>query len=268
VKPTRPPRTRERASKISSDLTASERKQSRRAEVVIWHDVECGSYAADLSVWGELAERARGPVLELGAGTGRVALQLARLGHEVTAVDSDPTLLAALEGRARAEGLAVDAEVADVRDFDLGHSFSLVVAPMQLLQILGGAAERSSCLSAVRDHLRPDGIAAFALVERLPLPLDGSRPLPDVREHDGWVYSSLPLAVTKGGSTAIVDRLRQTVSPAGELTEEHDEVRLELTPLAEIEREALVAGLRCIGRRSIPASESHVGSEVLIVEGT
>jgi tRNA G46 methylase TrmB len=46
----------------------------------IWHDVECGSYQADLPLWEELAQRAQGAVLELGCGTGRVALHLARRG--------------------------------------------------------------------------------------------------------------------------------------------------------------------------------------------
>ena len=50
----------------------------------IWHEVECGSYAADLALWSELAAEVAGPVLELGCGTGRVALHLAAEGREVT----------------------------------------------------------------------------------------------------------------------------------------------------------------------------------------
>ena len=41
---------------------------------IIWHDVENGSYAVDLKLWRRLAREAAGPVLDLGAGTGRVAL--------------------------------------------------------------------------------------------------------------------------------------------------------------------------------------------------
>ena len=43
----------------------------------VWHDVECASYEADLDLWRELAAAARGPVLDHGCGTGRVALDLA-----------------------------------------------------------------------------------------------------------------------------------------------------------------------------------------------
>ncbi len=68
---------------------------------VIWHDLECGGYVADLPLWRELARERGGPILDVGAGTGRVALDLARNGHEVTALDRDPELLDALRRRAR-----------------------------------------------------------------------------------------------------------------------------------------------------------------------
>ena len=44
---------------------------------IAWHDAECGSYRADLPLWRELADEAGGPVLDLGCGSGRVALDLA-----------------------------------------------------------------------------------------------------------------------------------------------------------------------------------------------
>ena len=56
---------------------------ARQPMSVIWHDLECGGYREDLPLWRALADRAGGPVLDVGAGTGRVALDLARAGHEV-----------------------------------------------------------------------------------------------------------------------------------------------------------------------------------------
>jgi SAM-dependent methyltransferase len=249
-------------------MRASEREPRSRPEsdAVIWHDLECGSYTADLPLWEELADRAAGPVLELGAGTGRVALHLARRGHRLTAVESDPELAATLERRAAEQGLAARVEVGDVRRLALGRSFALVLAPMQLLQILGGARGRGACLTAIRSHLEHGGLAAAALVEDLPPPLEGPPPLPDVRDHGGWIYSSLPLGVERDGSTAIVRRLRQRVSPEGELNDEHEETRLEQIGLAEVEHEAAARGLRRLERRQIPATEAHVGSTALILE--
>ena len=83
------------------------------SEAVIWHDVECAAYDIDLPLWRELAEEADGPILDIGAGTGRVALDLARRGHDVTAIDSDPELVAELAGRARARGMRVATATAD-----------------------------------------------------------------------------------------------------------------------------------------------------------
>ncbi|HWI73970.1 MAG TPA: class I SAM-dependent methyltransferase, partial [Baekduia sp.] len=101
---------------------------------VIWHDVECGSYAEDFELWRELAAAADGPVLDVGAGTGRIALDLAARGIEVVALDADPDLLAALGDRAGAAGLTVETVAADARDFTLpGRRFALVAVPMQTL---------------------------------------------------------------------------------------------------------------------------------------
>ena len=100
---------------------------------VVWHDLECGVYAEDLRLWRELA--GDGPVLDLGCGTGRVAIDLATRGVPVVGLDHDPALLAALA--ARAKGLPVETVCADARAFDLGRRFGVVLAPMQTVQLLG-----------------------------------------------------------------------------------------------------------------------------------
>ena len=74
-------------------------------ELAAWHDVECGRYEADLPLWKELAEAAEHGVLDIGAGTGRVALRLADAGFDVTALDLEPELLDVLTQRAEEAGL-------------------------------------------------------------------------------------------------------------------------------------------------------------------
>jgi SAM-dependent methyltransferase len=231
----------------------------------IWHDVECRGYEADLALWEELADSAEGPILDLGCGTGRVGVHLARREHLVTGIDRDPALVAAFDERT--DGLPAMARVADARRFGLNREFGLALAPMQLVQLFAGESERVACLSCVAAHLRPGGLAAFAIVEEMPAEIaDPSPPLPDVREADGWVYSSLPLETVVGDGEIVVRRLRQTVSPGGELSDEVDEVRLRRLSADRLEREAEEAGLRPTGRRAIPPTDAHVGSTVVLLE--
>ncbi|MBV9413908.1 MAG: class I SAM-dependent methyltransferase, partial [Solirubrobacterales bacterium] len=173
---------------------------------VIWHDVECASYVEDLPLWRSLAASYGDPVLDVGAGTGRVALELARAGYRVTALDRDPDLLSALNVRlgenrriARDISQLVTTAVADAREFDLGERrFPLVIVPMQTIQLLGGVDGRARFLRCAHRHLTPGGVLAVAIAEVLDLyeVEDGMpMPLPDVREEDGFVYSSQPTAV-------------------------------------------------------------------------
>lgn len=230
----------------------------------IWHDVECGSYRADLVLWEELAADAGGPVLELGCGTGRVVLHLARRGFATIGLDSDAELIASL--RERSDGLALETVVADARAFSLGEQVALAIAPTQMLQLLPDTVERLACLRCVAAALRPGGLFAAAILEGMPEPDGAPPPLPDVREVDGWVYSSLAVEAAVGPGEIVVHRLRQTVSPSGELGEEPNAVRIATFPAAQIEQEAATCGLRLVECREIPATDIHVGSTVVVFE--
>lgn len=233
---------------------------------VIWHEVECAGYAGDLAAWRSLADEAAGPVLELGCGAGRVSLDLARRGVEVTGLDRDRALLAELGRRAGAEGIEVETVLADARDFELGREFALAIAPMQILHLMV-AAEREGLLRASRAHLAANGRLAAALLA--PGALDGAPgrpPLPDVRERDGWIYSSQPLDVVANGEAIEVRRLRQTVSPEGDLSEEVRATRLYPVGRRELEARAAAAGFVPAGALAVEATEDHVGSEIVILE--
>ena len=236
----------------------------------IWNEVECGDYTADLPLWEELADALGGDeaIMELGCGVGRVTLHLAaRDARLVIGVDREPELVEAVWERGHPIG--ADAEIEDVRDFELpGAKFGLVLAPMQLIQLLGGSEERVACLTCVHDAMLPGGRAAFALVERLtPEPAPGSPPpLPDVRQVEGWIYSSLPLETIVGPGSIVVRRLRQTVDPGGEMSEVLNELELAMFSAETLEDEAGLAGLRPAGRREIPATETHMGSTVVLLE--
>lgn len=230
--------------------------------LALWHDIECGTYAEDLPLWRELAAEAGGAVLDVGAGTGRVSLDLARAGHEVVALDIEPELLAVLAHRAGT--LPVTTVAADARDFALGRCFALILAPMQTAQLLGGEIEgfARSCAA----HLAPRGTLAVALAN--PPEYEGAvRPLPDMREADGWLWSSQPVAVRRAATGMVIERLRETVSPSGERTVEPDEILLTSTTPAQLEAAGARHGLRPLPRRAITETEDYVGSDVVMLGG-
>jgi SAM-dependent methyltransferase len=231
---------------------------------VIWHDVECGRYTADLDLWHELAREAGGPVLDVGAGTGRVALELARAGHQVTALDVDADLLAELARRAG--DLPVRTLVADAEGFDAGEAaYALVAVPMQTIQLLD---DRAGFFGSVRRAVAPGGLVALAIAETLERFEDEVElPPPDAGEVAGWRYLSQPTAVREVADGMRIERLRYTIAPGGERTTEADAIVLAPVTVAGLHAEGAAAGLRPAGVRHIAATAEHVGSEVVLLRG-
>jgi len=187
---------------------------------VVWHDVECGAYTVDLPLWGELAANARHGVLDVGAGTGRVAIPLACNGHKVIALDNDPVLLAELERRA--DGLGIDTLLADATDFAVPAPVSLIVVPMQTIQLL---PDRSGFFASARRSLTPGGRVAVAIATGLEA-FDGAAalPFPDLGEAGGYRFISQPVAIRfltadpgplPTGSVTRVGALGPVLSPHG-----------------------------------------------------
>jgi SAM-dependent methyltransferase len=237
---------------------------------LIWHEVECGGYTADLPLWEELADTLgeEEAIMELGCGAGRVTLHLAQRGaYLVIGLEHDRELVEAVWERGH--GTSADAEHIDVRDLDFfATPFSLVLAPMQLIQLLAGSEERIDCLACVFENMRPGARAAFAIVEEMPasFPEGALPPLPDVRQVEGWIYSSLPLEPVIDSDSILLRRLRQTVDPDGNMSDELNEIELQMFSAETLEEEAREVGLRPAGRRQIPATEAHVSSTVVLFE--
>jgi SAM-dependent methyltransferase len=231
-----------------------------------WHDVECGGYTADLGLWAELARAADGPVLDVGAGTGRVTLELARAGIDVTALDIDPELLGELERRARAAGVTVETIVADAAGFDLGgREFALIAAPMQTIQLL---PTRDGFFASARRALTPGGLVALALAEATePFEAGEELPTPDRGERDGWRFVSQPLAIRLRPGTMRMERLRELIAPDGTRSAEDDVIELALVGAEQLASEAAPHGLRREPSAHVPATADHVGSEVVLLRG-
>jgi predicted O-methyltransferase YrrM len=240
-------------------------------EKAIWQRVEFGSYEADLPLWRELAEAAKGPVLELGAGAGRVGLDLAEAGVEVIAVERDPELAAQLERAAAERGLALSVVVADLgapADLHLPARPGLAVGPLHLIQELDGAA-RPALLSRLAELMAPGAIIALTLVDESTLLSSGTAAtqiLPDMRELDGWVYSSEPLWVQVGDEVLTVRRLRERVAPDGKMERTVHDERLHRVSPDRLELEGADAGLPRAGRRQISSGPNEADSAVVLLE--
>lgn len=111
------------------------------------------------------ADKAKGPILELGCGTGRVLLPLARAGHTVVGLDGSPQMLARCKAKLRDEPKAVRDRVTihegDVRSFELGTRFALVISPFRVVQQISAIDDQLRFLDAVARHVAPGGRFIF-----------------------------------------------------------------------------------------------------------
>ncbi len=118
------------------------------------------AFDGDIPFYLECAARCPGPILELAVGTGRVAIPLARAGHEVVGLDLSPAMLKIAAAKCDA-----DPEIAgrltfiegNMAGFDLGRRFALVLIAARSFQHLADPAAQRSCLDCVRRHLVDGG---------------------------------------------------------------------------------------------------------------
>jgi len=240
------------------------------APAVIWHELECGSYRADLPLWRELARsHSDGPILEIGAGGGRVALDLARAGHTVIALDHDQQLLAALEQRAQVDSLGVRCVRADACAFDLEEcDLAMCLVPMQTIQMFGGAAQRIAFLRRARAHLRPGGLVACAITadpDLFDVTAGGTGPAPETVRVGEAIYVSRATRVALHGQRLVIERERRIAVAGRKPIIERSMIELDRVSPHELEREGALAGLHPERQRQVAPTDEHTGSTVVML---
>jgi SAM-dependent methyltransferase len=127
------------------------------------YDVDLLDDPGDLDLYLALATRADGPILELGVGSGRLAVPLAAEGWSVTGVDIDQAMLARAAARADAAGSAVAGRLrliaADATTIRLPERFRLAYVALNSLLVFGGRLAQAATLQTVAEHLEPGGLA-------------------------------------------------------------------------------------------------------------
>ena len=125
------------------------------------------SVTEDVSFYVDLAVEAGGPVVELGVGTGRIAVPTAAAGVPVIGVDSSPGMLDVCREQAELAGVAhlVDLRLGDLREPPVPERVRLVTSPFRSLLHLSDDGERLAALRAARRLLLPAGRLAFDVFE-------------------------------------------------------------------------------------------------------
>jgi SAM-dependent methyltransferase len=129
-----------------------------------WYDLIHRVDADDVRFYLDLARAMGGPVLEIGVGSGRIAIPVARAGIDVTGLDLSEDMLAGLAEKLAAEPALqkrLHYERMDMRDFDLGRKFPLVVIPFRAFLHNLTIEDQIACLLCCRKHLAPGGELVF-----------------------------------------------------------------------------------------------------------
>ena len=129
-----------------------------------------GAYAVktdlvDLPFYVHLAKKLGGPVLEIGCGTGRILLPIARQGIEIHGVDNSLPMLRVLKTHLKQESREVRRNVqlhrGDMRQFRLKKKYPLVIMPFRPLQHMRTVDDQLRALASAAFHLNKNGIFAF-----------------------------------------------------------------------------------------------------------
>jgi SAM-dependent methyltransferase len=125
------------------------------------YDIVMGSIDFDLGFYLGLARAAKGPILDLCCGTGRILLPALQAGLDVDGVDLSAAMLATLSTKAKALGLQPRVYEASMTSFRLDRSYALIMIPCNAIVHSLTTQEQLATLTTCREHLQPGGLLAF-----------------------------------------------------------------------------------------------------------
>lgn len=125
---------------------------------VVYDHIHNTAWLNDIQFYIEQVKKDRGPVLELGCGTGRVSIPIAEQRHCVTGIDIDKRMLNRAREKAEEKHLDIDWILGDIRNFDLGRQFGTIIYPANSIAHLLDIDSIEGCLACIRKHLSENGL--------------------------------------------------------------------------------------------------------------
>lgn len=138
------------------------------ARIADLYEAEHRGWTDDLALYRALAARSGGPVLELGCGTGRIAIALAEAGHEVHGIDTSDSMLDIARKNLEERGLAATLSRGDMRRLRSERAFGLAFCALDGLLHLQSTDDVRNALLAAHCALRPGGLFACDVVNPSP----------------------------------------------------------------------------------------------------
>ena len=128
-------------------------------EEVIFYDIAVQDWPGEIEFYRSLVRDVKqhnGKMLDIACGTGRVSLQLVSEGVPISGLDISSDMLAAI--RRKSDSLTnVHWFLGDMRDFNLGEQFDLIIIPGHAFQFMLTSQDQAACLNCIRRHLSPNG---------------------------------------------------------------------------------------------------------------
>ncbi|MBN1316806.1 MAG: methyltransferase domain-containing protein [Anaerolineales bacterium] len=161
-----------------------------------YYDLVNAQVDADIPFFISLGRASRGDILEIGCGSGRTLLPLAKAGLKLVGLDNSPAMLDRAREQLARQSLEHDVHLVlgDMTDFDLGKRFGLVIIPFNTWLHLPDDNSRTAALQCMRRHMLPGG--------QLVIDTPGLESIVDV-EHDGALTLEQSLVIPETGETLL-----------------------------------------------------------------
>ncbi len=240
------------------------------APIAHLYEAEQGDWDDDLSLYSELASAADGPVLDLGCGTGRVAIPLAATGNEVDGIDASDALLTIANGKARDRRIRLRLRRQDMRQLDEDSEYGLVICALDTFLHLDTSQAQSDMLRGALRALRPGGLfvvdVVHPTVDRLAagdgvVRLQGTFAGPNATTVMHFVSWDVDPVEQRIDATHFYD----AVTPDGSMQRRSTTMRLRYVHRYEMARALVAAGFEGIELYGSPMREPYDGDSERMV---